>query len=559
MQQRRPLKRWSSDISYGVERSPNRAMLRAIGLSDEDFDRPFIGIASCWNEFTPCNFHLDRVASWAKQGVKDAGGTPFVFNTIAISDGVSMGTEGMRASLVSREVIADSVEVSAIAQRLDALVCIAGCDKSLPGMCMAIARLDLPSIMLYGGTIMPGKLNDRTLTIQDVFEAVGMYSKGEIDLQTLYKIERNACPGIGSCGGMYTANTMACAFEALGISLPGSASPPAVDERRYRFAEESGRVVVKLIENDIRPRHIMTYEAFENAISVVSALAGSTNAVLHLLAIAYEAGVKLALDDFDRISRRVPVIGNLRPSGKYVMYDLDKVGGVPHVMKKLLDAGLLHGDVLTVTGKTLAENLKDYRPPDGGDVVYPVERPISREGGIVVLKGTLAPEGAVMKVTSPRSRYHRGPAKVFDGEEAAYHAVLRGEVEKGDVVVIRYEGPKGGPGMREMLAVTAAIVGRGLGESVALVTDGRFSGATRGMMVGHVSPEAAEGGPIALVKDGDLITIDVENRRLDVSIDEAELNERMRSWKPPKPKYEKGVFAKYVKLVKSASVGAVCT
>ncbi|MCS7142294.1 MAG: dihydroxy-acid dehydratase [Aigarchaeota archaeon] len=555
----RSLKSWSKDVSQGFERSPNRAMLRAVGLSDEDFNKPFIGIANCWNEFTPCNIHLDRVASFAKQGVKSAGGVAFVFNTIAISDGVSMGTEGMKASLVSREVIADSVEVSAVAQRLDALVCIAGCDKSLPGMCMAMARLNQPSIILYGGTIMPGKFGDKPITIQDVFEAVGMYTKGEIDSQTLYQIEKYACPGEGSCGGMYTANTMACLFEALGVSLPGSASPPAVDERRYRFAEEAGRAVIKLLENDIRPRDIMTFEAFENAITVVAAMAGSTNAVLHLLAIAHEAGVKLTLDDFDRISRRVPIIGNLRPSGKYVMFDLDKVGGVPHVMKKLLDAGLLHGDTLTVTGKTLAENLKDYRPPDGKDVVFSVDRPINPEGGIVILRGNLAPDGAVTKITSPELRFHRGPAKVFDSEDEAYRATLRGKVSEGDVVVIRYEGPKGGPGMREMLAVTAAIVGRGLGKSTALVTDGRFSGATRGLMIGHVAPEAADGGPIAVVKDGDPITIDISKRLLNLEIDGGELEERMRAWRPLRPKYEKGVFAKYVKLVKSASLGAVCS
>lgn len=556
--ERSSLKKRSRELTEGYERAPNRAMLRAMGLGDREISSPFIGVVSCWNEFTPCNIHLKRVAEWARDGVREAYGTPFEFATISVSDGVSMGTEGMRASLVSREVIADSIEISAIAQRLDGLVAIAGCDKSLPGSAMAMARLNIPSVLLYGGTIMPGKLGERDLTIQDVFEAVGAYSEGQISLQTLREIELNACPGEGSCGGLYTANTMAAALEALGISLPGSASPPAVDERRYRYAEESGRTALRLLENGITPRDIMTYEAFENAICVVAAMSGSTNAVLHLLAIAHEAGVKLQLDDFDRISRRTPVIANMRPSGRYNMYDLDKVGGVPHVMKKLLDAGMLHGDTLTVTGRTLAENLRDAKFPHGGDVVYDVERPISPTGGLAILRGSLAPEGAVMKIGAAKRTSHRGPARVFDSEEEAFRSVVKREISPGDVVVIRYEGPKGGPGMREMLAVTSAIVGQRLGESVALVTDGRFSGATRGMMVGHVSPEAYVGGPIALLRDGDVVTIDIEKRRLDVELSEEELGRRKKRWAPPPPRYTTGALAKYASLVRSASLGAIC-
>lgn len=549
----------SRDITQGPERAPNRSMLRAIGFTDQDFAQPFVGVASTWNEVTPCNFHLNKLTKKVKEGVRAAKGTPFEFGTIAVSDGVSMGTEGMKASLVSREIIADSIEVMALAQRFDALVTVAGCDKSLPGSAMAAARLNIPSVFLYGGTILPGRFEGHDVTIQDVFEAVGSYAAGKLTRQQLLKLECSACPGEGSCGGLYTANTMASAIEALGLSLPGSASPAATDERRYQVSYLSGMAVMRLIENGIRPSDVLTFEAFENAIAVVQAMSGSTNAFLHLPAIAHEIGVKLTLDDFERIGRRTPRIADLKPGGRYVMLDLDRVGGVPLVMKKLLGAGLLNGEALTVTGKTLRHNLDEIHINNKTqDVVRDVSKPISPEGSLLVLRGNLAPEGAVIKLSGLSKLQHEGPARVFDSEEEAFVAVNRHEIRKGDVCIIRYEGPKGGPGMREMLAITASIFGQGLGEEVALITDGRFSGATRGLMIGHVSPEAQVGGPLAALKEGDHITVDLQRRLIQVHLKDEELKARLRDWKPPELKYKKGALYKYMKLVQSASGGAVC-
>jgi dihydroxy-acid dehydratase len=535
-------------------------MLRAVGLDDGDWDRPQIGVASSWNEVTPCNMPLQRLAAGAKEGVRAAGGVPLEFGTIAVSDGISMGHEGMRSSLVSREVIADSVELVMHAERFDGSVLLAGCDKSLPGMLMAAARLDLASVFLYGGSIMPGRLLDGTpVTVQDVFEAVGAHATGRIDDAKLDEIERAACPSEGSCGGMFTANTMASAAEALGMSLIGSASAPAVDGRRDGFARRSGEAVITLLEKGITARQILTMDAFENAISVVMALGGSTNAVLHLMAIAHEARVDLTLDDFDRIGRKVPHIADVRPFGKYVMHDLDKIGGVPVVMRALLEAGLLHGDALTVSGRTLGEELSDLAPPDlDGTVLQPLDKPIHASGGIAILRGSLAPEGAVVKSAGMDELVHSGTARVFDGEPAAMEAATSGQLKAGDVVVIRWEGPRGGPGMREMLAVTAAIKGAGLGKDVVLLTDGRFSGATSGLCVGHVAPEAADCGPIALVEDGDRIVLDVPNRTLDLLVEPVELERRKANWKPLEPRYTSGVLAKYARLVGSASSGAVC-
>jgi dihydroxy-acid dehydratase len=550
----------SRDVTEGPERAPARAMLRATGFTDEDFDKPQVGVASSWNEVTPCNFHLNRLADWAKRGVREAGAVPIEFTTIAVSDGIAMGHEGMRASLVSREVIADSVELVMHAERLDAMVTIAGCDKSLPGMVMAAARLNLPTVFLYGGTIQPGHFQGRDVTIQDVFEAVGAAAAGTMSMDDLKELERSACPGPGSCAGMYTANTMAAAVEGLGMSLPGSASPPAVDERRDDLALASGRTVVETcLADDIRPRTILTREAFENAIAVVMACGGSTNAVLHLLAIAAEAEVELDLDDFDRISRRTPHIGDVRPAGRFVMSDLDRVGGVPVIMRELLEAGLLHGDAMTVTGHSVASNLSVLNPPPpDGDVVRPLTQPIHEYGGMAILKGSLAPEGAVAKVVGMEGKTFRGRARVFDSEQEAFEAVQNKGIAAGDVIVIRYEGPRGGPGMREMLAVTAAVVGEGLGRDVALITDGRFSGATHGFCIGHVAPEAAVGGPIALIEEGDEIVLDVDARRLDLNVTDAELANRRDGWKAPEPRYTKGALAKYAKLVGSASRGAIC-
>ena len=549
----------SKDVTEGFERAPARAMLRAVGMKDDDFKKPQIGIASSWNEITPCNMSLRRLAEKSKAGVFAAGGFPMEFATISVSDGISMGHEGMRASLVSREIIADSVECVMHAERLDGSVTLAGCDKSLPGMLMAAARLDLANVFVYNGSIMPGNLNGKDLTIQDVFEGVGACALGKITESELGEIERAACPGEGACGGMFTANTMSSAAEALGMALPGSASAPAVDNRRDADAFAAGEAVVNLIRLGITARDIMTKKAFENAITVVMALGGSTNAVLHLLAIAHEAKVDLTIDDFNRIGDKTPHLADVKPFGRFVMNDLDKIGGIPVVMKALLDAGLIHGDALTVTGKTVAENLKDINPPDpDGKIIHAVNNPIHKTGGLVILKGSLAPEGAVIKAASIESPIFEGTAKVFDDEKFAMDAVTSGKIVKGDVVVIRYEGPKGGPGMREMLAVTAAIKGAGLGKDVMLITDGRFSGATAGFCIGHVAPEATDGGPIALAKTGDKIRLDLEGRRLDLLVDDAELDKRRASWKPAAPRYTSGVLGKYAKLVGTSAQGAVC-
>ncbi len=549
----------SRDVTEGFERAPARAMLRAVGMTDEDFTKPQVGVVSSWNEVTPCNLPLDRLAKQAKLGVREAGGFPIEFVTVAVSDGIAMGHEGMRASLVSREVIADSVETVMHAERLDGMVTFAGCDKSLPGMIMAAVRMDLPSVFLYGGSILPGRLHGKDIQIQDVFEAVGARGRDVIDDEELAAIERNACPGEGSCGGMFTANTMASAIEALGMCLPGSAAPPAPDPRRDDFARRSGEAVVQLLNDGISARRIVTREAIENAIAVVMAVGGSTNAVLHLLAIAREAEVELSIDDFDAIGRRVPHIADTKPGGRYLMSDLDRIGGVPVVMKELLDAGLLHGDAMTVTGRTVEENLRELDPPGpDGEVVHALSDPIHADGGLAILRGSLAPEGAVVKIAGipPEQHHFEGPARVFDGEQAAMEAVLTGRIEPGDVIVIRWEGPKGGPGMREMLATTAAVKGAGLGDSVALITDGRFSGATHGFSIGHVAPEAADGGPIAFLEEGDRITIDVPNRTIDVALDADVLAERRAAWQPLEPRYTRGVLAKYARTVRSASEGA---
>ncbi|MFL6287897.1 MAG: dihydroxy-acid dehydratase [Actinomycetes bacterium] len=553
------LKPRSRDVTDGMERAPNRAMLRAVGFTDEDWDKPQIGVASSWNEITPCNLSLKRLAIKAKEGVFEAGGFPLEFGTISVSDGISMGHEGMRASLVSREVIADSVETVMHAERLDGSVTFAGCDKSLPGMLMAAARLDLANVFVYAGSILPGRIGDKDVTIQDAFEGVGACALGRISRDQLDEIERQACPGEGACGGMFTANTMASVGEALGMSLPGSAAPAAVDRRRDEYAFRSGQAVVELWRMGITARDILTMEAFENAIAVVMALGGSTNAVLHLLAIAREAEVDLTIDDFNRIGDRTPHLADVKPFGRFVMNDIDRIGGVPVVMRELLDAGLLHGDALTVTGKTLAENLEGLSPPaPDGEILRPVASPIHPTGGLAILKGSLAPEGAVIKAASIEQPVFEGTAKVFDDETDAMAAVTHGEVRAGDVVVIRYEGPMGGPGMREMLAVTAAIKGAGLGKDVMLVTDGRFSGATAGFCIGHVAPEAPHGGPIALVQDGDRIRLDMAAKTLDLVVDADELARRRDGWKVKEPRYTKGVLGKYARLVGSAAEGAVC-
>jgi dihydroxy-acid dehydratase len=546
-------------VTDGLEATASRGMLRAVGMSDEDWAKPQIGVASSWNEITPCNLSLDRLAKAAKDGVHAAGGYPLEFGTISVSDGISMGHDGMHYSLVSREIIADSVETVMLAERMDGSVLLAGCDKSLPGMLMAAARLDLASVFLYAGSIMPGRVGDKEVTIIDAFEAVGACVRGLISRDAVTKIEKAICPGEGACGGMYTANTMASAAEALGMSLPGSAAPPAVDRRRDGFARKSGMAVVEMLRQGITARQILTKQAFENAIAVTMAFGGSTNAVLHLLAIANEAEVDLTLDDFVRIGRAVPHLGDLKPFGRYVMNDVDRVGGVPVVMKALLDAGLLDGDCLTVTGKSMAENLADIAPPDvDGTIVRALNNPIHPTGGITILHGSLAPEGAVVKSAGFDTEVWKGTARVFDGERAAMDALEDGSVTAGDVVVIRYEGPKGGPGMREMLAITAAIKGAGLGKDVMLITDGRFSGGTTGLCVGHIAPEAVDGGPIAFLQDGDEIVLDVANCRLDVTLDAAELQRRREAWVPTPRPAPRGVLAKYVKLVRSANVGAIC-
>ncbi|MFP5334515.1 MAG: dihydroxy-acid dehydratase [Actinomycetes bacterium] len=558
------LKPRSRDVTDGLEKTAARGMLRAVGMGDEDFAKPQIGVASSWNEITPCNLSLDRLAQAVKDGVHAAGGYPLEFGTISVSDGISMGHEGMHFSLVSREVIADSVETVMQAERLDGSVLLAGCDKSLPGMLMAAARLDLASVFLYAGSILPGiaKLSDgteREVTIIDAFEAVGACARGLMSREDVDAIERAICPGEGACGGMYTANTMASAAEALGMSLPGSAAPPATDRRRDGYARRSGQAVVGMLERGITARQVMTREAFENAVAVVMALGGSTNAVLHLLAIAHEAEVEFTLDDIQRIGDRVPHLADVKPFGRHVMTDIDRVGGVPVVMKALLDAGLLHGDCLTVTGRTVAENLAEISPPDpDGQVLRALADPIHRTGGLTILRGSLAPDGAVVKSAGFDSDEFTGTARVFDRERAAMDALEDGTITAGDVVVIRYEGPKGGPGMREMLAITGAIKGAGLGKDVLLLTDGRFSGGTTGLCVGHVCPEAVDGGPIAFVRDGDRVRLDLRTRTLDLLVDDDELARRRDGWAPLPSRYTRGVLAKYTRLVGPASGGAVC-
>lgn len=543
----------------GPSRAPHRAMYKAMGLKDKDLDKPLIGVSSTCNEATPCNIHLGNLAQFAKKGVSESNCTPREFTAIAVSDGIAMGHEGMKASLVSREIIADSIEIMMRAHQYDGLVGISGCDKSLPGTLMGMARLNLPSIFVYGGTIMPGNWNNKDVTIQDVYEAVGSFEANKISLEELIQLENVACPSAGSCGGMYTANTMASISEALGMSLPGSASPPAESEKRNEICYETGKTIANLIENGIKPKDIMTFEAFENAITIANALGGSTNAVLHLLAIAREIGIKLSLKDFERIRKRTPHIVNMRPGGLYVMLDLDKIGGIPIVLKTLLKNGLINGKTLTVTGKTMEQNLESFNLNSNIDenILSSYENPIEKEGTIKILKGTLAPDGAVVKVAGVKSTKFVGKAKVFENEENAFRAISKNRIVEGDIVVIRYEGPKGGPGMREMLSVTAALVGQGLGEKVSMVTDGRFSGATRGFMIGHVSPEAMVGGPISLVVDGDLINIDIKKGIIDLLIPKAEFKRREKKRKSIKPHYKTGVLAKYASLVNSASEGAI--
>src|SRR3990170_7433872 len=548
----------SWQVTEGPERAPNRSYFYAMGLTDDDLRKPIVAVGHAGNEAMPCNIHLGGLAQHVKAGVRDAGGTPREFATIAVGDGMAMGHEGMKASLVSREIIADSAEVMMLAHAYDGLACIAGCDKSLPGMIMAIARVNLPSIFLYGGSIMPGRYQGHDVTVQDVFEGVGAHSAGSMTDAELLELEHVACPGAGSCGGMFTANTMACVSEALGIALPGSAAVPAVDPARTEVCRRTGEALLHLLERGIRPRDILTREALENGMAVAVAVGGSTNAVLHLLAIAREAEVPLTIDDLAAVCERTPHIADLKPGGRFVMADLHRAGGVPVVLKELLKGGYLHGGALTVTGKSIAENLNAINVAPDGQVVHPVEKPLSGGSTIVVLRGNLAPEGSVAKVTASQHLKHTGPARVFDGEESCFAAVERREIQAGDVVVIRYEGPKGGPGMREMLAVTAALVGQGLGDQIAMVTDGRFSGATRGLMVGHVAPEAQAGGPIAIVQDGDEITVDAAGRRLELHVSKEEIDRRLAAWAPPAPHYTWGALAKYARLVSSASEGAVC-
>jgi dihydroxy-acid dehydratase len=551
------LKPRSAVITDGPDRAPTRAMFKAAGFTDEDLARPIIGVANTWIEIGPCNFHLRRLAAKVKEGIRAAGATPMEFNTVSISDGISMGAEGMKCSLISREVIADSIELVARGNHFDALVCLSGCDKTNPGVVMALARLNIPGLALYGGSIAPGHLGDRDLTIQDVFEAVGAYSSGKISAEQFKAVENAACPGAGACGGQFTANTMSTALEFLGISPMGSNGIPATVAEKDEAAFNAGKLVVELLRRDLRPSQILTRKAIENAIASVAATGGSTNAVLHLLAIAHEAGVELSIDDFDLISARTPLIADLKPGGRFVANDLYKAGGIQLIAQRLVDAGLVHGDAMTVTGKTFAEAAQIAQEIPGQEVVRSLSNPLKSTGGLVILKGNLAPEGCVVKVAGHERMIHRGPARVFDREEDAFNAVQQGRIKANDVVVIRYEGPKGGPGMREMLGVTAALVGAGLGDSVALITDGRFSGATHGLMAGHVAPEAAHGGPIAAVRDGDTIVFDINARRLDLEISPEELSSRLRQWTPRPPRYTSGVMAKYAKLVSSASQGAV--
>jgi len=549
----------SRNVVEGTARAPHRSMYKAMGLTDDDLSKPFVGVCHTGNEATPCNIHLPGLAQKAKDGVKDAGATPREFSTIAVSDGIAMGHEGMKSSLVSREVIADSIELMVRAHQYDALVGIAGCDKSLPGTMMAMARLNIPSVFVYGGTIMPGMLDGKELTVVDVYEAVGSYDAGKISLEELKNIENTACPNAGSCGGMFTANTMASISEAIGIALPGSASPPAEDDRREKIVYETGKACTQLLAQNIKPRDILTFESFENAITMLNAVGGSTNGILHLLALANEVGIKLSYDDFERIRKKTPHIADMKPGGDYVMNSLDKIGGIPLIMKKLLDNNLIHGNTLTVTGKTIEENIKQYKISSTAEqqIVREIENPLHGVGTAVILKGTLAPEGAVIKTAGVEMTKFTGKARVFDGEESAFDSVAKGEINEGDVLVIRYEGPKGGPGMREMLATTAALVGQGLGKKVAMITDGRFSGGTRGFMVGHVAPEAFVGGPIALVKDRDEISINIEDNSVNLHVSEEELKQRSTEWRMPKPNYTSGALAKYAFLVGSAAQGAI--
>jgi len=549
----------SRKVIEGPARAPHRAMYKAMGLTDEDLGRPIVGVSSTCNEATPCNIHLCKLAQNAKQGVRDSGCTPREFTAIAVSDGIAMGHEGMKASLISREIIADSIEVMVRAHQYDAIIGLSGCDKSLPGTLMGMARLNLPAIFVYGGTIMPGNWNGKTVTIQDVYEAVGTFEAGKITNSELISLENVACPSAGSCAGMYTANTMASISEAIGMSLPGSASAPAESQRRSEICYDTGKAIFSLIENNIRPKDILTLEAFENAITVANAIGGSTNSILHLLALSREIGVKLKVSDFERIRKRTPHIADMRPGGAYVMIDLDKIGGVPVILKKLLKKDLLHGEVITVTGNTMSKNLESIESSynDQQNVVKPIEDPIHQVGTLAILKGSLAPDGAVVKIAGLNRPHFVGKARVFNAEEEAFEAISKRKIVEGDVVVIRYEGPKGGPGMREMLGVTAALVGQGLGEKVAMVTDGRFSGATRGFMVGHVAPEAMVGGPISLVKDGDTIDLDIKLGKINLHISKAEMRRREKKWKPIKPHYISGALAKYASLVSSASEGAV--
>jgi dihydroxy-acid dehydratase len=551
------LKHRSRGITDGRDRAPARSMFKAIGFTDADLRKPLIGVANTWIETMPCNFHLRRLSAKVKEGIRAAGGTPMEFNTIAISDGETMGTEGMRASLVSRELIADSIELVCRGQLFDAVVCVVGCDKTIPAAAMALARMDLPGLVLYGGTIAPGSYRGKDVTIQDVFEAVGANAAGKMTDQELHDLENVACPGAGACGGQYTANTMSTVMEIIGLSPMGFNSVPAMDAAKDQVAFDCGKVVLNLLQQGIRPRAILTRDAFENAIASVAATGGSTNAVLHLLAIAREAGVDLQIDDFQTVSERTPLLADLKPSGKYVAADVYKAGGIPVIAKRLLDAKCAKGSTLTVTGRTFAEEANDAKETPGQPVIAPLDRPLKKTGGLVILKGNLAPEGCVAKISGHERLEQRGPARVFDCEEDAMAAVTAKKIKAGDVVVIRNEGPKGGPGMREMLSVTGAIVGEGLGSSVALLTDGRFSGATHGLMAGHVSPEAALGGPIAAVRDGDMIRFDVSQRVLEVEISDEVLRQRMKEWKPPQPRYPTGVFAKYAALVSSASQGAI--
>jgi dihydroxy-acid dehydratase len=555
--QHKPMKLHSHDLLIGPGRAPARAMLKAVGFTDDDLSKPLVGVANTWIEVMPCNFHLRRLSERVKAGIRAAGGTPIEYNTIAVSDGISMGTEGMKASLISREVIADSIELVARGHLFDAVVALSGCDKTIPGTVMALARLNVPSLMLYGGSIMPGRFQGHDVTIQDVFEAVGKHASGKMTDAELKDLEDHACPGPGACGGQFTANTMAIAFEFLGISPMGRNGVPAMDGRKDDVAFECGKMVMDLVKQDLRPRRIITRKSLENAIAAVATTGGSTNAVLHLLAIARESGIKLSIDDFDKINRKVPLLADLKPGGRFAAADLYAAGGTTLVAKRLLDAGLLHGNQPTVTGRTIEEEASNARETPGQQVLRPLSHPIKPTGGLVILKGNLAPEGCVVKVAGHSMTKFQGPAKVYDREEDAFVAVKAGQIKAGDVVVIRYEGPSGGPGMREMLGVTAAIVGAGLGDSVALLTDGRFSGATHGLMAGHVAPEAAKGGPIAALKSGDTITFDIPKRRLDVALSQKEILTRLKKVKPPVPRYTAGVMGKYARHVSSASEGAI--